>query len=204
MCGGIDDETLLELYETIVTVIYSSYLSHQPGDSYYPGLTDHNDDHNGLISKEILKKNVLDTQINIEELNSLIESCSEDEKNMRKLIKTPSKVQKTKTAGITGTSDGDIDDQIGDIPLNPIWNSDKANSRQFRFQVYAQKTCPKGIAVIKEEGLHKRSIHWVPSIQVKCAPIINLVDGVEVKIVKVKKPRKAKVVAELKNELKAI
>lgn len=138
-----------------MTVIYSSYLSQQPGDSYYPGLTDAKDNHNGLISKEILEKN----KISLKDLQKMISPSSTDPKNTSK--------------------------------TSSVWNSKAANSANFRLQAYAQHVCPLGNMIVKEEGLHKRAIHWVPSLQTKCAPAVEAV-----KIVKVKKTRPKKIVEE--------
>ena len=54
-----------------------------------------------------------------------------------------------------------------------VWSSTEATSTVFRLKAYAQLVCPLGNAIIKEEGLHKRSVHWVPSLQVRCAPIVD-------------------------------
>ena len=124
----------MELYEAIVTVIYSSYLSQQPGDSYYPGLTDARDDHNGLISQEVL---VSKSTISLKDLENKISPSSSS---------------------------------LSPEKPSSIWNSKAANSLDFRFQAYAQQICPLGNHIIKQEGLHKRSIHWVPSLQTKCTP----------------------------------
>jgi formamidopyrimidine-DNA glycosylase len=35
----------------------------------------------------------------------------------------------------------------------------------FEFEVYAQKTDPKGNVVIREETLDGRTTHWVPDVQ---------------------------------------
>lgn len=155
LCGDISDEVLLELYEAIVTVIYSSYLSQQPGDSYYPGLTDAKDDHNGLISQEVLAKNTISL------------------KDLKKKI-SPS------TSPVSSEK-----------PTTSIWYSKAANSLDFRFQAYAQQICPLGNQIIKQEGLHKRSIHWVPSLQTRCTPA----NGIDTTIVKKRSTRK-KVVKE--------
>lgn len=156
LCGDVSDDVLFELYEAIVTVIYSSYLSQQPGDSYYPGLTDAKDDHNGLISKEMLEKN----KISLKDLQNMI------------LPTSPDSEEKSKTSS--------------------VWNSKAANSVDFRFQAYAQQICPLGYAIVKEEGLHKRAVHWVPALQIKCAPAVEAV-----KIVKVKKARAKKAKEEM-------
>jgi hypothetical protein len=152
LCGDVSDDVLFELYEAIVTVIYSSYLSQQPGDAYYPGLTDAKDDHNGLISKEVLQKN----KISLKDLQTMISPTSSDTKD---------------------TSE-----------RSSVWESKAANSLDFRFQAYAQHICPLGNIIVKEEGLHKRAVHWVPSLQTKCAPAVETV-----RIEKVKKTRAKKV-----------
>ena len=134
-----------------MTVIYSSYLSQQPGDAYYPGLTDAKDDHNGLISKEVLQKN----KISLKDLQTMISPTSSEPKDKSR--------------------------------ISSVWTSKAANSANFRFQAYAQQICPLGNTIVKEEGLHKRAVHWVPALQTKCAPAVETV-----KIAKVKKPRAKK------------
>ena len=42
--------------------------------------------------------------------------------------------------------------------------------RDFKFQVYAQKTSPAGTAVVKVLGPHKRSIHYCPLKQIRFEP----------------------------------
>lgn len=59
---------------------------------------------------------------------------------------------------------------------NNIWYSKEANVNKFDFEVYSQKICPLGYGITKEKGLHDRSIHWVESLQIKCAPAPKLVD----------------------------
>jgi formamidopyrimidine-DNA glycosylase len=39
----------------------------------------------------------------------------------------------------------------------------------FEFKVYGQRKDSLGNAVIREEGLHKRSVHWVREVQTKYA-----------------------------------
>ena len=154
LCGDVSDEILLELYEAVVVVIYSSYLSQSPGDSYYPGLTDAKDDHNGLISQEVL---LTKSTIGLLDLQN-------------KLSPSPS----------TSIS--------SERPTSSIWSSKAANSLDFRFQAYAQSICPLGNQIIKQEGLHKRSIHWVPSLQTKCTPA-NAAD-IDAMVTKKRSPRK--------------
>lgn len=43
-------------------------------------------------------------------------------------------------------------------------------SMDFKFSVYAQKRDPLGHEVIREDGPHKRTIHWVREVQTKYAP----------------------------------
>lgn len=50
------------------------------------------------------------------------------------------------------------------ISLGPI-NHSKYNE-QFEFKVYMRESCPLGHRVVKEPGPHKRSIHWVPNVQI--------------------------------------
>lgn len=119
-------------------VIQSSYLSQQ---TYYPGLVDTQDNHNGLMSKEQILKN----RITLEELRKSIDS--------------------------SGSSP--VDQVRGS--RNSVWTSAEANSIAFKMQAYAQVVCPLGNAIIKEEGLHKRAVHWVPSVQVRCAPSVGRV-----------------------------
>ena len=151
VCGDVSDEILLELYNTIVIVIYSSYLSQQPGDSYYPGLVDGNDehDHNGLLSKEILKKNMISSN-SLKELKELEQLLLSDNGTLKSLKSNKDKTENKE--------------------LKSIWNSKEANSKNFKFQVYAQRVCPLGNIIQKVEGPHKRSIHWVKSVQTKCTP----------------------------------
>ena len=182
VCGDLTDDILFELYETIVVVIYSSYLSQKPGDSYYPGLVDHEDDHNGLLSKEMLKKN----KIELNMIQELLLSNTVDNKLSNKLNK--SKSSKIIESSINNnTNNINNDNKEKEIRISTIWNSKEANTPIFRFQVYSQQYCPLGNIIIKEEALHKRSIHWVESIQTKCSPK-NPVKKIEV----VKKPRKVK------------
>ena len=48
---------------------------------------------------------------------------------------------------------------------------DRKDYSRFEFIIYAQKyTRDTGERVVRQEGLHKRTIHWVPSIQTKHAP----------------------------------
>ena len=136
---------------------------------------DHEDDHNGLLSKEILKKNMIDTEITISHLQAQVESDN-----------SASKVGKPEKAGKAGKvgKSGDVKDV--EIKKS-IWLSKEANSMDFKFQVYAQRICPIGCVVVKEEGLHKRSVHWVPSVQVVGAPENGIF-----RLEKIKKVRKVK------------
>lgn len=136
LCGYISEEILYELYESIAIVIQSSYLSQQ---LYYPGLVDAQDNHNGLMSKEEVKKN----RITLEELQRSV---------------SPSAVSPAANAGSSRSS---------------VWHSVEATSTVFRLKAYAQTVCPLGNAIIKEKGLHDRSVHWVPSVQVRCAPLVD-------------------------------
>ena len=43
-------------------------------------------------------------------------------------------------------------------------------STEFRLSVYGCTICPGGFNVVKEVGLHKRSIYWVPKVQTLCSP----------------------------------
>ena len=44
------------------------------------------------------------------------------------------------------------------------------DSEQYRWQVYRQLTCPEAYEVLRQEGLHGRTIHWVPQVQTRAAP----------------------------------
>ena len=160
MCGDLADDILFELYETIVIVIYSSYLSQKSGNSYYRNMSDQTDDSNGLLSKEILKKNEIDLMNSSKELDSLSSSLDID-LSLEKIIK-PKPVKKI-TQNLVECNDPKI-------RISNIWDSKLANTPTFKFQVYAQQYCPLGNLIIKEEALHKRSVHWVESIQTKCTP----------------------------------
>mmetsp|Transcript_18742 Transcript_18742/g.26884 ORF Transcript_18742/g.26884 Transcript_18742/m.26884 type:complete len:341 (-) Transcript_18742:652-1674(-) len=42
--------------------------------------------------------------------------------------------------------------------------------RPFEFCVYMQRFCPQGFLIQRDDGPHKRTIHWVPQLQSKYAP----------------------------------
>jgi formamidopyrimidine-DNA glycosylase len=51
---------------------------------------------------------------------------------------------------------------------NNIYNNNNMNeSNIFSFKVYSQIYCPNGYKVIREEGPHNRTIHYVPELQLK-------------------------------------
>ena len=54
-------------------------------------------------------------------------------------------------------------------------NSDK-QSVIFEFKVYSRSKCPLGYSVVKELGPHKRSIHWVPEVQVYGKKALQLIE----------------------------
>ena len=54
-------------------------------------------------------------------------------------------------------------------------NSDK-QPVIFEFKVYSRQRCPLGYSVIKELGPHKRSIHWVPEVQVYGKKALQLIE----------------------------
>jgi hypothetical protein len=156
ICGDLDEEILLEIYNTIAIVIHSSYLSQQPGNSYYPNLIEaDDDDHDGLM------KEVAD-----------VGRTEKLEKTFENLPVSSPLIQMQQ--------------------YDKIWYTKEANSRIFRMQAYGQKVCPRGKPIVKEEGLHKRSIHWVESIQIKFKPE----GGIPEKPIKEKKTRVKKVKVE--------
>ena len=58
-------------------------------------------------------------------------------------------------------------------------NSNSSSNKQpviFAFKVYSRSKCPLGYSVIKELGPHKRSIHWVPEVQVYGKKALQLIE----------------------------
>jgi len=147
LCGDLDEVILREIYNTIAIVINTSYLSQQPGNSYYPNLIEKDDDdHNGLI------KDIIDRET---------EKIEETFENLP------------------------VSSPVVQMQYDEIWYTKECNSPKFRMQAYGRSECPLGNIIVKEEGLHKRSIHWVESIQVKFKPE----GGIPEKAVKIKKTR---------------
>ena len=58
-------------------------------------------------------------------------------------------------------------------------NSNSSSNKQkpiFAFKVYSRSKCPLGYSVVKELGPHKRSIHWVPEVQVYGKKALQLIE----------------------------
>ena len=176
MCGDLTDDILFQLYETIVIVIYSSYLSQKSGNSYYRSISDQTDDSNGLLSMEILKKNEINSMKSAKkkELCSLSSSLDID-LSLEKILKLKPEKKITKNS---------FESNDPKIRISNVWDSKMANTPVFKFQVYSQQYCPLGNLIKKEEALHKRSIHWVESVQTKCTP-----KNGKIKIEKIKKAK---------------
>jgi formamidopyrimidine-DNA glycosylase len=80
---------------------------------------------------------------------------------------------------------GDLDEddwiRLYDAIVDIISESYEAQSPKFKgshfdyeFKVYGRAICPRGHVVKKEVGPHKRSVHWVQAVQVRCKPDTNL------------------------------
>ena len=63
-----------------------------------------------------------------------------------------------------------------DIDSNSNSSSNKQQPVIFAFKVYSRSKCPLGYSVIKELGPHKRSIHWVPEVQVYGKKALQLIE----------------------------
>jgi hypothetical protein len=159
-CGDVPDDTISILYTTIKTVCKYSYLSQSPGGQYTMaiGVIDNTDDGGIPSGTSIVDR--LDSESY--EYSSMSEVLSDYNKQNNKKYSKHSNNNKHSSNNDNNHNHNNNNNNSIKVPY------------PFEFSVYSRESSPEGLAVVKDVGPHKRSVYWVPDIQIIGKDIISV------------------------------